>query len=90
MFRLFRASLRYRWWRIRTALRLLSPRVRQEWFRVFHGHPDLHAARHFIWNRETGSLHAHLGFQTMAGYYNDHVAGGNMTEEQARRVYARG
>lgn len=54
---------------------MLLPLVSRKWRNIFRNDGVLFNARHY-------NDHA-----TMAGYYNDCVAGGFMTEEQARRIY---
>jgi hypothetical protein len=74
---------RYLWWRVRTRLRLLRPSVRRAVFSEFQTAPELHHARHYANAAESA-------FETLAGYYNDHVEGGFMTVEQAIAIYRKG
>lgn len=68
---------RMRWWRVMTWLRVQSPAFRACWRDRFATEPCLHNAR------------THGGaemFETMAGFYNDSVVGGNMTAAHVRRI----
>ncbi len=73
--------MRMFWWRLRTRLRLLFPGNRALWRATFRQDPVLHAARHFVHERRD------VGYQTMAGYYNDKTVGGFMTPALAKKVY---
>jgi len=53
----------------------LSRKHRAKWRNEFRTSPSLCNARHYD---------DHV---TMAGFYNDHVRGGFMTERQARKIY---
>jgi len=63
-----------------------SPAQRAEWRDKFHSDPCLQLARCMIEQaKEEGE--DRLGYQTLAGFFNDSVNGGWMTEAQARRIF---
>jgi hypothetical protein len=73
--------LRNVWWEMKTEMKLMFPAVRREWLEQFRTAPELAYARQWA---DAGK---EIGFETMAGWYNDHVTGGNMTAELARDIY---
>lgn len=60
-------------WRALTSFRLMFSGKR--WAEEFHSNPSLTNARFY------------RDFNTMAGYYNDHVRWGFMVPAQARRLF---
>lgn len=81
MIRLFGFLQRWCWrfWRLETRLRLLSPARRKHWRTVFLHHPSLHDAR------QRGGDYAYTVF---AGFYNDTVPRGFMKASDVEMVLA--